>query len=136
MLITLLGLQDLTCMEEGIPNPQRCILWYFFFFRVPSTAMQTHITKVRAVVLVLHSSGRCSPVAVASNHQRLSFKAHQGKSQGGMFMLEMWSYEAGPRKRFGNFPKTRGTLLGVPIIRIIVCWGLYWGPPILGKYHL
>ena len=27
-----------------------------------------------------------------------------------------------------GFPKIRGTLLGVPIIRIIVFWGLHWGP--------
>ena len=32
-----------------------------------------------------------------------------------------------------GFPKTRATSLGVPIIRIIVFGGLYWGPPILGK---
>ena len=30
-----------------------------------------------------------------------------------------------------EFPKIRGTILGVPILRIIV----YWGPPILGNYH-
>ena len=35
-----------------------------------------------------------------------------------------------------GFPKIRGTLLGVPIIRTIVFWGLYWGPLILGNYHL
>ena len=29
-----------------------------------------------------------------------------------------------------GFPKIRGTLLRVPIIRIIISWGLYWGPPI------
>ena len=29
----------------------------------------------------------------------------------------------------------RGTFLGVPIIRIIVCWSLYWGTLILGNYH-
>ena len=29
-----------------------------------------------------------------------------------------------------------GTFLGVPIIRIIVYWGLYWDPPILGNYHI
>ena len=29
------------------------------------------------------------------------------------------------------FPKIMGTLLGVPIIRTIVSWGLYWGPLIL-----
>ena len=29
-----------------------------------------------------------------------------------------------------------GTFLGVPIIRTIVYLGLYWGPLILGNYHL
>ena len=29
-----------------------------------------------------------------------------------------------------GFPKIRGTILGVPKIRTIVYWGLYWGPPI------
>ena len=32
--------------------------------------------------------------------------------------------------------KIRGTILGVPTIRIIVYWGLYWGPIILGNYHI
>ena len=32
-----------------------------------------------------------------------------------------------------GFAKIRGTILGVPVIRIIVFWGLYWGPPILGN---
>ena len=27
-----------------------------------------------------------------------------------------------------EFPKIRGTLLGVLIIRIIIFWGLHWGP--------
>ena len=35
-----------------------------------------------------------------------------------------------------GFPKIRDTFLGVPILRIIVFWGLYWGPLILGNYHL
>ena len=30
----------------------------------------------------------------------------------------------------GGFPQWEGTFLGVPIMRIIVCWGLNWGPPI------
>ena len=34
---------------------------------------------------------------------------------------------------FWEFPKIRGTILGVPIIRTIVFWGLYWGPHILGN---
>ena len=39
-------------------------------------------------------------------------------------------------KNIWGFPKFRGTILGVPIIRIIVFWGLYWGPLILGNYHI
>ena len=35
-----------------------------------------------------------------------------------------------------GFPKIRGTFLGVPIIRTIVFWGLYWGSLILGNYHI
>ena len=35
-----------------------------------------------------------------------------------------------------EFPKIRGTLSGIPIIRTIVFWGLYWGPLILGNYHI
>ena len=37
--------------------------------------------------------------------------------------------------RFGDFPKLGVPFLGVPIIRTIVFWGLYWGPLILGNYH-
>ena len=33
-------------------------------------------------------------------------------------------------------PKIRVTILGVPIIRTIIIGVLYWGPPILGKYHM
>ena len=35
-----------------------------------------------------------------------------------------------------GFPTIRGTILGVPIIGTIVYWGLYWGPPVLGNYHI
>ena len=35
-----------------------------------------------------------------------------------------------------GFPKIKATFLGIPIIRILVFWGLYWGPPILGNYHI
>ena len=38
-----------------------------------------------------------------------------------------------------GFPKIRGTILGlgfrVPITGILVYWGLYWGPLVLGNYH-
>ena len=33
----------------------------------------------------------------------------------------------------GSFPKVGCTMLGVPIVGIIVSWGLYLGPPILGN---
>ena len=36
-----------------------------------------------------------------------------------------------PCNSIGGFPKIRITFLGVPIIRTIVFWGLYWG-----NYHL
>ena len=35
----------------------------------------------------------------------------------------------------GGFPKLGVPFLGVPMIRTIVFWGLYWGPLILGKYQ-
>ena len=35
-----------------------------------------------------------------------------------------------------GFPKIRGTILGGPTIRTIVFWGLEWGTPILGNYHI
>ena len=34
-----------------------------------------------------------------------------------------------------NLPEIRGPLFGVPIIRMIAFWGLYWRPPIDGHYH-
>ena len=35
-----------------------------------------------------------------------------------------------------GFPKIRGTILGVHIIRAIVFWGLSWDLLILGNYHI
>ena len=35
----------------------------------------------------------------------------------------------------GLFPEIRGTMLGVPVIRTIIFWGLYWGTPLQGNYH-
>ena len=33
-------------------------------------------------------------------------------------------------------PKLGNPFWGVPIIRIIVYWGLYWGPLISASYHI
>ena len=35
-----------------------------------------------------------------------------------------------------GFPIIRGTHLGIPIIRAIVFWGLYWVSLLLGNYHM
>ena len=35
-----------------------------------------------------------------------------------------------------GFLQRRGTIRGVPRIRIVVCWGLYCGPPSSGNYHV
>ena len=35
-----------------------------------------------------------------------------------------------------GFPIIRGAFWVAPRRRIIVYWGLYWGPLILGSYHL
>ena len=32
-----------------------------------------------------------------------------------------------------GFPKIKGTLLGAPVIRVLLAWVLYWGPAILGN---
>ena len=36
----------------------------------------------------------------------------------------------------GGFPTVRVPFLGIPIIRIIVFWCLYWVPLILGNYQI
>ena len=35
-----------------------------------------------------------------------------------------------------GFPKTGCTILGVPILLVTIFWGLFWGLPILGIYHI
>ena len=45
-------------------------------------------------------------------------------------------YYLGFRVQGVRFPKIRGTFLGVPIIRTIVFWCLYLGPPVLGNNHI
>ena len=36
---------------------------------------------------------------------------------------------------YGGFPKL-GVLFGCPYYKDHGSWGLYWGPPILGNYHI
>ena len=42
----------------------------------------------------------------------------------------------GLQEGYGGLPKIRASYLGVPIIRTLVFWGLFWGPPILGNSHI
>ena len=37
---------------------------------------------------------------------------------------------------WGGFPKVGVIFSRAPIMRIVVFWGLYWGSPILGNYHI
>ena len=37
---------------------------------------------------------------------------------------------------YGGFPKLGVPFWKVPAIRIIVFWGLYCGPPVLGNYNI
>ena len=61
----------------------------------------------------------------------------------GIWPYEFW-YEGSllEERQFGSLPafwgflKSKGTFLGVPIKGTIVYLGLYWGPPILGNYHI
>ena len=42
----------------------------------------------------------------------------------------------GCRKEYELSQNTRGTLLGVPILRAAIFWGLDWGPPVQGNYRI
>ena len=50
--------------------------------------------------------------------------------------VPMWEVSLTQRILKWGLPKIRSTFLGVPIIRTIVFWGLYWGPLILGNYQI
>ena len=58
-----------------------------------------------------------------------------GRRRGEKAVFALGSFCGSPRPGFVCLymciwvvPKIRGTYLGVPITRIIVFWGLYWGP--------
>ena len=50
---------------------------------------------------------------------------------------EVWVvFGAVPWKTMWGVPHIGGTFLGVPIIRTFAFWGLYWGSPNSGNYHV
>ena len=49
------------------------------------------------------------------------------------FLSELFSLEREREREIWRVPKIRCMILGVPIIRTLVVWDLYWGPPILGQ---
>ena len=70
-------------------------------------------------------------VLIRSTASRKEISALQCKL--GKPLCGLW---LGDLDQIWGFPKIRGTIMGVPIIRIIVYWGLYWGALILGNYHV
>ena len=46
-----------------------------------------------------------------------------------------WAKDVDKESKYGAVPILKGTYLG-PIKRILVFWGLYWGPPISGNYNV
>ena len=62
--------------------------------------------------------------------------AHWLAAVGPLFSRISESHKRKAYTHIWEFPKIRGTILGIPIIRTIVFWGLYWGPLILGNYHI
>ena len=63
----------------------------------------------------------------------LGFRVYMLYMSHGLGALELRALDVG---FIWRFPKIRGTFLGVPIIRTVVYWGLYWGTLILGNYHM
>ena len=84
---------------------------------------QTHISP--HILISLYPSTSVSGGMLTTCYLRGTILVYQRGNQRGRPGPVIW-----------GFPKIGGTLLGVPIIRIIVFVGLYWGPLILGNYHL
>ena len=53
----------------------------------------------------------------------------------GMFKASLRSGKTAQESSLWRFAKIRGTLLGIPIIRIIALRGLHWGHLLHGSYH-
>ena len=62
-----------------------------------------------------------------------TFALHRANLAFGELTMKEWILIVVP---VWEFPEIRGTFLGIPRIRIIVFWGLYYSPPILGNYHI
>ena len=99
---------------------------------VKSDGSRHSIDNLETVVdrssLKVATAGSEEPEAVASRSgvARGSFSAHSDNSNSNQILVPL-------QTPIWGFPKISGTLLGVPIIRTIVYWGLYWGSPYLGK---
>ena len=107
-----------------------------------------HYTLYRASGLLIYYN---SPQKVHFSQGLLNSLGYASRASGMMMMMMMRIHAPTPlnpikrvvarlRSRCHSpicaFPKIRGTFLGVRIIRIIVYWGLYWGPLILGNYYI
>ena len=81
-----------------------------------------------------HMSCRSKPLKTTTAHM-FSDTRRDVAAHGPGLELDPTFWVAVKELKWG-FPKIRGTILGVPIIRIIVYWCLYWGPLILGNYQI
>ena len=54
-----------------------------------------------------------------------------------MWSLGLWSlgFKVCPGMYVQGFPEIRDSFLGVPILRMKMFCGPYWGPPALGSYQ-
>ena len=101
------------CSRVNLPDP------------APSCCFET-VTWVRPVSIHRNYSIIIGYIYLRAQEQRKALETAL-ESQQEVQVLENQS--------FGDFPKLGVPFLGVPIIRTIVCWGLYWGPTILGNRH-
>ena len=65
------------------------------------------------------------PIARAFASRVSAMTARSARVRLGVMVAVIW-----------GIPKIRGTFLGVPILRTIIVWRLYWGPLIFGNDHI
>ena len=74
------------------------------------------------VSLGLRTLGLISP-GIRSNA-----KSIKGTFKGPKMEFRVWGDYRGYRVYGLGFSKIRGTILGTPVLRNIICWNIYWGP--------
>ena len=97
-----------------------------------------------ASIIFLYPMRTLSPLAVNSHPKAKALQFNFTKADAlipkascrSRLGLRGWVLELRLYRDIWEFPKIRGTILGVPIIRALVFCGLYWVLFILGNYHM